>query len=339
MEIAVALVACLILLTGTSAIARSPMALGLSEDPAVSRDMSFVDAVIAETGATPALWSLWSTWGSRGGQGSCTPSGGTCAFPSQAAAGLEARGITPMIWWKPTDPANRAKGRYERYIRIIKGRHDPYIRQWALDAKAHGGPIVLRFAHEANGHWYPWGLAQLDNTPWRFKQAWRHVWRIFRDLGASNVRFLWNPIEEGCAGCIPDFRYESFYPGNKYVDYVGINAFNWGWRRWQPLTEILKPSVKRMRQLTGTRSLPRGKPIIVGELSSNHVNGNKASWLRTGYRKTFERWPKVKALVYLDVDMRHAGQPDWRLIKPANGSALRAYVEIAAKPKFRGAIR
>jgi len=202
----------------------------------------------------------------------------------------------------------------------------------------HGGPIVLRFAHEANGHWYPWGLARFDNTPWRYKQAWRHVWRIFRDVGASNVRFLWNPIEEGCGGCEPDYRYERFYPGNKYVDYVGANAFNWGWNRWRPLVRILEVPIKRLRQVTKSKSLPNGKPIIVGEVSSNHTGGSKASWIRKGYVKVYRRWPKVKALVYLDVDMRPSGHPDWRLIKPANGSALRAYAQTATKSKFQGRI-
>ncbi len=50
--------------------------------------------------------------------------------------------------------------------------------------------------------------------------------------------------------------------------------------------------------------MPRGKPVILGEVSSNHEGGNKARWIRKGYARTYERWPKVKAIVYLDVDMR-----------------------------------
>ncbi len=196
---------CLALVAATDVSARSPMALGHSVDPAESRDMRAVDRVIEETGATPALWSLWSAWGSRGGQAACTPAKGNCAFPAEAARGLQARGITPLIWWTPLGPSEMERGVYARYIRIIRGRHDAYIRRWALDAKAYGGPIVLRFAHEANGQWYPWALARFDNTPLRFQKAWRHIWHIFRDVGATNVRFLWNPIEEGCLGCTPNF--------------------------------------------------------------------------------------------------------------------------------------
>jgi hypothetical protein len=319
--------------------ARSPMALGTTVNPTDARDMGVVDDVVRTTGAKPALWSLWSVWGSRGGQQACTPAKGTCAFPAVAASGLKARGITPMIWWLPTGPDDAFVGTYSRYIRIIKGRHDAYIRRWALDARAHGGPIVLRFAHEPNGHWYPWGLARLDNSPKRFKRAWRHIWGIFRSVGATNVKFLWNPIEEGCAGCQPNIRFDRFYPGNKYVDYVGINVFNWSWgRRWQSLPRLLERPVRRLRQVTSKPWLPRGKPVIVGEVASSHIGGNKAKWIRNGYARTYKRLAMVKAIVYLDVDMRRSGHPDWRLLKPTDGSALRAYSSVAAMSRFKGVI-
>jgi len=41
-------------------------------------------------------------------------------------------------------------------------------------------------------------------------------------VGADNVRFLWSPMPEGCIGCRPDHRLERFYPGGRYVDYVGF---------------------------------------------------------------------------------------------------------------------
>ena len=42
------------------------------------------------------------------------------------------------------------------------------------------------------------------------------------------------------------------------------------------------------------------------------------------------------AIVYLDVDLRPQGHPDWRLSSPA--AALDAYAAIAAKPEFRGRV-
>jgi hypothetical protein len=339
LTVASSLVLLLVVTASPLAAARSPMSLGHSVEPSEASDMRVVDRHTARYGRRPALWSLWSNWGSRGQGTACVPDKGSCAFPTDAAAGLRERGITPLIWWAPVAPPGQERGQYARYRRIIQGHHDAYIRSWARDAKAHGGPIVLRFAHEMNGKWYPWGLARFDNTPWRFKQAWRHVWRIFRDVGATNVRFLWNAMPEKCIGCSPHYRYETFYPGNRYVDYIGVNVYNYGPVSWRSMTSILEKPLHRLRGMTSTKARPRGLPVILGEVATSFQRGNKARWLKRGYTQTYRRWPQVKGIVYFDVDMRHNGHADWRLIRPKDGSAVRAYRQLVAKPIFRGRIR
>ena len=42
--------------------------------------------------------------------------------------------------------------------------------------------------------------------------------------------------------------------------------------------------------------------------------------------------------MYLNVDRRADKHPDWRLVKPNDGSALAAYAAIAAKPSFQGGL-
>jgi hypothetical protein len=44
--------------------------------------------------------------------------------------------------------------------------------------------------------------------------------------------------------------------------------------------------------------------------------------------------PRISAIVYLDVDLRAIGDPDWRLRSPA--AALAAYARIAGMPEFQG---
>ena len=333
---------CLAAGTAATTVARDQVALGYSHDPAEfqDRDMAAVDATIERIGVTPATWTMWSNWGSRGGGTECVPEVGRCAFPSEAAAGLLERGITPMIWWQPVAPPGPEREEYARYLRIIRGHHDDYIRQWATDARDHGGPIILRFAHEMNGKWYPWSLGRYDNTPERFRQAWQHIWRIFRDVGASNVSFMWSPAREDCEGCLTEYRYEDFYPGNRFVDYVGLNAYNSARGQWRSLTSTLERPIERLREVSETRSFPLGKPIIIGEVGSNHEGGSKASWITDGYQEVFRRWPRVKAIVYFDVDMteRSKKDPDWRLRWPGDGSAMQAYRDLAAMPRFRGTL-
>ncbi len=93
-------------------------------------------------------------------------------------------GTVPLIYWAPVDPADPGSPDWT-YNTILNGDHDAYITQFAQDAKAYGGRVLLRFAHEMDGDWFPWGIGRFDNTKANFILAWRHVHDIFRSVGAT----------------------------------------------------------------------------------------------------------------------------------------------------------
>jgi mannan endo-1,4-beta-mannosidase len=324
-----------LLFTAMPAAARSQIAIGIS-DPRGS-DLAVLQKHMAMTGAQkPALWSLWSNWGSRGGRVVCRSGVGNCAFPIETAKELLRRGITPVIWWQPIDPAHPARPTYTSYKRIIYGKHDTYIRDWARDlkraSKANGGrPVVVRFAHEATGHWFPWSIGRHGNTVRNYKKAWRHIDKLFRQVGARKyTRFLWSNF-------LPKSK---SYPGDKIVDYVGATIMNYGStsvegkNSWSALPNRVHRVVLLARKFTN-------KPLFLAEVGSSHKGGDKARWIRNGYHKTFERYPKVKAIMYLDTDEPHraVSHPDWRLIKPLDGSAVRAYRAVANSWRFKGRVK
>ena len=256
---------------------------------------------------------------------------GTCGFPTELANKLRQRGVTPFIWWQPNDPANLGSSRYAGYQNIIKGKHDAYIRDWAKAAKAFGRPVVVRFAHEMNGNWFPWSIGNHGNTPGSFVKAWRHVVNEVRAVGARNVKFLWSPYNAESGGYAP------FYPGNAYVDYVGVTSLNWGNERWRWLPDLLSRPMNVLRNVSRSSGNPQGKPVILPEVGSNHLGGPKADWIRSGYTQVYKKWPTVRAMVYLDYNTAAIteGQPDWRLVMPEDGSALQAYRSVASWPTFR----
>ena len=263
-----------------------------------------------------------------------------CAFPSETVAGLLERDITPFIWWQPAAPPGQARGDFARYLFTINGRHDDYIREWAAAAAEQEGTILLRYAHEMNGKWYPWGITRFDNTPERYVKAWQHIWEIFQEEGATNVKWVWAPSREDCKGCEPNYRYESFYPGNRYVDYVALSSYNRAKGQWRTMASMLEKPMARMREMTQSADFPDGKPVILDEVGTVHEGGSKATWITSGYNEVFQRWPSVKAIVYFDVNMttRNKSHPDWRLRLPDDGSALEAYSSLAALPRFQGRI-
>jgi len=316
------LIAALLLSLGatTAGLAATPrqVALGVSMNGAT--DMNVVDAFTAQSGAKPAIWSLWSVWGLDSG-----------AFPTDAVNGLLARGIVPMIYWEPvgTDTNDCTNWSLDA---TIKGKHDAYIRQWAQAAKAYGGTIILRLMHENNGYWYVWGNGRCTNTAKKFRQAWQHVWNIFRGkggVGATNVKFLYS---------VYDAKYvTSDYPGNKYVDYLGLTALSWGPsvnQKWRTLVKAMTAGMKALRQLSKT------KPIIAAEIAAgydpNCATCDKGAWLSQGYPAVYAKWPQVVAIVYFNFDMTAYNQPDWRLDSPT--SAMTAYQNLLKDPKFQGSL-
>jgi hypothetical protein len=302
---------------GLGASARQ-VALGVSMK--ADRSIGAVDGFISLVGRAPALWSMWSDWG-----------GPDSAFPeTQFLNGLRDRGVVPLIIWQPANPADPQGDGY-RYRRIIAGEFDAYIRQWAQAAKAWGGRVILRFAHEMNGYWFPWGISRFDNTPARFIKAWRHVWKIIRGpnsggVGAKNVKFLWSPGSP-CGQCTP---YSKIYPGGKYVDYVGFTAFNWGGSRgWQSMVRKFKPAMRGLTKVSRKR-------VIVAETASSNNGGSKAEWIRDGYPAAYAKYPTIKAIVYFNRDMRFVQQPNWLLSEPA--AARTEYRALLAQPRFQGTI-
>lgn len=294
------------------------VALGVSAteglSPSRTDDLAALDAFADDVDQMPAVWTVWSDWGSASG-----------AFPDAALLnGLQARDVVPMIMWQPTGPSWE-DGRY-KLAKIKKGVHDAYIREWAQAAKAYGGTILLRFAHEMNGYWFPWGIDQFNNTPAKFQAAWIRVWNIFDSVGASNVKFVWSPMTP-CGGCA---SYVSVYPGHQYVDLASFSAFNWGGER--PWRSMVKTFTKSMNAL----AVVTRKKVVVAETGSNRVGGDKAAWIRNGYPAVYDAFPKIKAIVYFNLDMRFAGQPNWLLSDPAG--ALDAYRFILGQPRFQGAI-
>jgi hypothetical protein len=322
--------------------ARSPIALGIASER--SSDLAAINDYKAQTGAKPALWAIWSDWGDRGGRANCVKGVGTCGFPTELARGFGARGVTPFIWWQPVQPGvDRsdpctlpvATSTYADYRKIAKGKHDKYIRDWAKAAKAYGKPVIVRFAHEMNGTWFPWSICDKNgNTPKAFVKAWRHIVGEFRSVGARNVKFLWSPYNTDRGGFAP------FYPGNAYVDYVGVTSLNWGNERWRPLSGLLERPMKLLSNVSKSSGSRKGKPVILSEVGSNHLGGDKASWITDGYAHAYKKYPTIRAMVYFDVNTAAltVGQPDWRLVMPEDGSAMAAYRSVATKPIFRASI-
>lgn len=294
--------------------AGEPVALG-AYIPGAPADPTKIDQFTEEVGTPPAIVMWYQRWAHEGVR----------EFDPAKMDAVVSRGAMPMVTWAPRDNTRGKNQPKYALRRIIAGKHDDYIREWARDAAGWGKPMYLRFAHEMNGDWYPWSPDINGNTSDEYVAAWRHVVDIFREEGATNVRWVWSPAVLRTTGT----PLSELYPGDDYVDWVGLDGYNWGtseyWSSWQTLAEVFRPIYDE------ATAVAPGKPIMITETSSTEVGGDKATWIRDAFGTDISsRLPATKAVIWFDQD----SEEDWRI--DSSWSSRLAYSEVAASPAYQG---
>lgn len=209
---------------------------------------------------------------------------------------------------------------------ISSGAQDSTLNRFATWAASAGCPVILRFAHECNGNWYPWGTA---NTAADFIAAYRYVVTYFR-TNAPNVRHLWCPnVNPPDAPTIP---FSDRYPGDAYCDYVGLDGYNWVAIKsapWQTLDYLMGSSYDTLTALAPS------KPFVIGETSCNPTGGDKGAWVLQELLTTVPvRMPKTVIVCWFNYDKSGSGQADWRFDSAAGPQA--AFRRVAADPVYGG---
>ena len=235
-------------------------------------------------------------------------------FPGQAEADDVAAGRTPMITWWGTTLAD-----------IANGSHDELILSRAAAVREFGHPVLIRWGAEMNGDWFAWSGSANGNDPRAFVVAWRRIVRLFASAGASNVSWVWAPNANSKPGGTDRRHWNNwrrYYPGDHFVDWVGIDGYNWGPRYgWQSFASIFGPIY---------RDYAKRKPIMIAETSSVEAGGSKQRWIADASRWIREH-RAVKAVVWFDTDQSSTGI-DWRI--GSSGRSLAAFRRLARQPYF-----
>lgn len=178
----------------------------------------------------------------------------------------ERLGATPSVWVQfasfPLDPGQRAN--MDAFVEHVAAVHgialltlEPHAGLEVVTAEAaeelaivldaywndSGVPTIVRFAHEMNGSWYPWG-----QQPEAYVAAFRTVADAIH-AGAPASATAWAPnegsgypftggpyasedpvLDTNGDGTITnaDDPYAPFWPGDDAVDWVGMSLYHWG---------------------------------------------------------------------------------------------------------------
>jgi hypothetical protein len=221
----------------------------------------------------------------------------------------------PLVTWEPHEPLDE----------IIAGTHDTVFHQRAQGARDLGVDILLRWGHEMNGNWYPWAGANnggANGGPAKYIAAYRHVHDLFVADGATNVAWVWCPL----VADVPSDAWNhwtNYYPGDAYVDWVGLDAYNWGTSSscctWQSFGELVTDLYD---------DYAGKKPLIVPETASAELGGNKAAWIADLQQQLKTHFTAIKAVVWFDINK----ETDWRIA--SSPPTLAAYKAMALDPFF-----
>jgi hypothetical protein len=237
------------------------------------------------------------------------------------------QGISRMlVSWEPwaTVPAAlglAAQARPQpgyRNIDIARGAQDRYIMRFARSVAAFKGTVYLRYAHEMNGYWYPWSR---DARSYRL--AWQRIVRLFDVAGARNVRFVWsaNPnLYESEAVWMRNLR--RYWPGSRYVDYVGSTMIDFGGETKNYPVERFVPRFRTLHEQFG-------KPLVLTE--TNVEWHGRLVWLRD-LRRMLDGMPWIRALMWSQLPSRGKahrpgdGLVDWDIQRDPAAAAVLAKI-------------
>ena len=141
---------------------------------------------------------------------------------------------------------------------ILSGAYDAQIEDVAMDIGALETPVFVRPGFEFGAPGGVHGSGKIGAAD--FIAIWVKIHTMFDQLGVQNVAWVWNTVNTD------QFDYMSYYPGDAYVDWWGINYFTPG-------------------QIAGGAGFladaqSHGKPVMVCESCPIQSNGtaNPANW-------------------------------------------------------------
>lgn len=294
-----------------------------------------LDALAASHGARPGVVAVFEQWPEK-------PASADLAGLAASMTAIRAAGAVPVVTWEPM--FYRADGTEVILSapEILDGSYDAYLDAFAGLLVAHRGPVIVRLMHEPNLGRYHWGVTKDTydaRAPELYQQLWRHIVTRVRTtsgpVAAKMIRFAFCPNAESVPGpgnsATANWNtITAYYPGEGWVDVVGVDGYNWGdtqtpakhgWQsNWRTFADILGPAVKELRALAPT------KPLYVFETATAPTGGDKAAWLRDTVA-TARGWG-VEAVCWFEADK----EVDWRLATRVAPADVTGFAQALGAP-------
>jgi hypothetical protein len=125
------------------------------------------------------------------------------------------------------------------------GAYNPFFTALAEELiSAHESHAILRLGWEFNGNWNTWSVTSTLDAA-NFAAFWRQIVTTMRSVPGADFQYVWN-VSSGSS--TPGLLAAS-YPGNAYVDDVGVDVYD------ESCAAVLSPEEAWSNQLTTVAGL------------------------------------------------------------------------------------
>jgi hypothetical protein len=205
-------------------------------------------------------------------------------FPREWAEEVKALGAIPQIAWEPNNGLKEVKD-------------DDYLRNFAREANELDIPIFIRYASEMNGNWMAY-----SGNPSEYIEKWRLVYRVFQEEAPKAI-MVWTVFT------FPEANILHYYPGDDYVDWVGVNIYNVVYNNNNINTPAHQHDPLRLLDYVYDQFSHR-KPIHISEYGVTHYTITDDKYyvdfaiekLERLYGNLLDRYPRVKSISYFNVN-------------------------------------
>lgn len=280
--------------------------------------VSDLSAFQNNTGRKHSIISFYSTWD----------------YPFESVKwiydGIIANGSIPMVAW------GSYPGDTYPLSGILNGDFDDIIQVYAEHLRDYGHTVFMRWGNEMNLVEFPWTGYQNGKDPTKYIAAYRHIHDIYESVGATNVLWVWSPNYASWPG--EDWNdYNNYYPGDEYVDWIGVDGYNWGKsslnsnHEWDSFDSLFADF------FGDVSSRYPGKPQMIAEFASvEDDGGSKAAWITDAYSRMIASYPNLRAVVWFNepvYDPTIPGTVDFRV--ESSAASRDAYRSVINNPYFR----
>lgn len=216
----------------SATVAEGKTMFGHHDDPAYGHTWKYEAGrsdVLEASGKYPAVFS-WDLGGIELSD-SLNLDGVPFRLISEEAARQHERGGVNVFSWHARNPVD-GNDSWTVADKTVVGRMmadpEPYreqLRKLArylnslTDGEGNKIPVVFRPWHEHTGGWFFWGTP--NTTPEQYAFLWKEMRKVFDAEGVDNVVWAYSPDRVK-----DEAQYLERYPGDEYVDVVGIDIYH-----------------------------------------------------------------------------------------------------------------